>query len=120
MLAKELKIKTLIRQRQVILEESKNIKVNGNPCVTYIGDIYPENKEYFINLGYTINTYDSIDVILSVGAPINILQPDYDISLTEAEIGQSTIDAESIARFEKMLENMENLGLERDENQFLN
>ena len=56
MLAKEVKIKTILKQRSFIengLSLAPHNK-DGDPSFRYIGYLYPENARYFRNKGYDI------------------------------------------------------------------
>ena len=102
MLAKDIKIKTILRQRAFIAEqllqsgESKNR--DGDPAYQYSGHIYPENIEYFENEGYDVTPVKS-DMLTAMlkGLPIHIFTPKEDI-----ELGMNDMqDAEALLKQEQ-------------------
>ena len=91
MLAKELKIKTLERQKCFIegmLRESAE-KEDGNVCISYVGDIYEENIKYLEDEGFYIyREISSAAMAVTRGVPINIITINENrvkLNLTEIE-----------------------------------
>ena len=86
MLAKDIKVKTLLRQRTFIEElltklgNSKNR--DGHPAYSYIGYVYPENIEYFENEGFDVTLVKS-DLLTAdlKGLPLHVFIPKEDIEL---------------------------------------
>ncbi len=92
MLAKELKIRTLMKQRNYI-EDSINrsqYNVDGDTSIIYVGKIYPENLAYFKGQGYAVDTYSSDAILKSAGGrPINLIYISADVRLSKEEIERS-------------------------------
>ena len=102
MLAKDIKVKTLLRQRDYIEKElskagdSKNR--DGDPTYTYCGCIYPENIEYFENEGFDIALVKS-DMLTAAlrGHRLYLFTPKEDI-----ELGMNDMqDAEELLKKEQ-------------------
>ena len=92
MLAKEIKIMTILKQREFIRQQLEDTvyAVNGNPTYTYIGHIYPENLEYFYKDGWDIREVKCETLIADAeGLPIWLLAPKDDIILTEEEMQEA-------------------------------
>ena len=63
MLAKEMKIKNLRLQREVIREELKNSFFEGEASYTYLGEVFPENVKYFQEVeGFEVTKLDSEEI----------------------------------------------------------
>jgi len=88
MLAKEIKIKTMKKQREFIKKQlslAGNSK-DGDPCYKYVGHVCPENIAYFENEGYKVTCLDYDAVIAETkGYPIYVFIVG-DIELTEDEL----------------------------------
>ena len=92
MLAKELKIKTLMKQRKYIEDMISNTQYNvdGDTSIVYVGKIYPENLAYFNAQGYAVDTYSSDDILKSAGGrPINLIYISNEVRLSKEEIERS-------------------------------
>ena len=83
MLAKEMKIKNLKRQREFIKKQLSASREDGVTSYPFVGDILPEVKIYFESEGYTITPVKS-DILLALtkGQPVHLfkINPDYRIS----------------------------------------
>ncbi|MBQ2835882.1 MAG: hypothetical protein IJE68_03510 [Clostridia bacterium] len=102
MLAKDIKIKTLLRQRAFIEEQlssaSDSRNEDGDPAYCYTGYIYPENIEYFKNEGFDVTRVKS-DMLTAArkGLPSYLFTPNNDI-----ELGMNDMqDAEELLEKEK-------------------
>ena len=87
MLAKELKIKTLKKQREFIKEHVKNGdgSPDGDTSYIFIGYVYPEVIEYFHSEGINAEEIKS-DILTAItgGRPIYLFTVG-DVTLTEEE-----------------------------------
>ena len=85
-LAKEMKIRNLKLQREVIREELKNSFFEGEASYTYIGDVFSENVEYFQNVeGFDVRKIDNDDVRKEFGGyPLYVFSA-ANVELTEEE-----------------------------------
>lgn len=54
MLAKESKIANILKQREYIKKMLLAPRKDGNPSYVYVGQVFPENIEYFEREGFTI------------------------------------------------------------------
>lgn len=91
MLAKEVKIQTLERQKQFLekrLKEQRKRK-NGDPTYIFRGYLYPENRQYFDREGYDIE-----DVKLTLTETVHIFTPQDTVRLTPEEREESQKYAE--------------------------
>ena len=95
MLAKELKIQNLKRQREFIdlrlQEYLKNPPIDGGVTFTYYGKLFPETISYFTSNGFNVSclTVDSAANTrfgLPVGLPIYCFSVSDDIALTDEEL----------------------------------
>jgi len=89
MLAKNMKIQTLMRQRYFIekmIKASCKENKDGNGIYVYKGIVYPENINYFTDEGFAIRVLDSERIIIEYGAPYYIFYPKAEIELSEDEI----------------------------------
>ena len=90
MLAKELKVRELIRQRNFIKGELKTPRPDGDPSYRYIGYVFPENKKHFEENGYNVTTFFGVEVLpVTEGKPLNVFTPKDDIILTAEEEAES-------------------------------
>lgn len=108
MLAKNMKIQTLMAQRHFIIEMMKKVykeREDGNAIFLYKGIIYPENIRYFSDEGFAIRTLDSERIIAEYGVPLNVFYPKAEIELNESEIMMS----------EELVKKTDNLTDEDDE-----
>ena len=92
MLAKELKIRNLKRQREHIknaLSSVDSVRKDGNTAYGYAGDLYPEVRKYFEDEGFTITKIES-DKLTSMngGLPTYIFTVG-EVELTEGELKQA-------------------------------
>lgn len=88
MLAKELKIKTMKRQREFILRQLSNAdnRDDGDTAYRYVGHIYPEVIEYFENEGFVVTQVNSeLMSAISRGLPVYVFTVG-DIKLSEEEL----------------------------------
>ena len=92
MLAKELKIKTILKQRQfienMILMKSKNN--DGDPACPYVGHLYVENIQYFKDMGFDVKYVES-DALKAdfKGLPAYIFTPSDEIVLSDEEMKEA-------------------------------
>lgn len=92
MLAKEIKIKSIKRQREFIkkkLDEITTSREDGNTTYIYIGDVFPEVIKYFENEGFVVTPINN-DMMLALHSGL----PTYrftigDIELSEEELKQA-------------------------------
>ena len=91
MLAKEIKIKTLKKQREFIKEQLSlaHTRKDGDVTYTYRGYVYPEVVEYFKSEGFEVTKVNS-DLLLTVtnGVPIYVFTP-RDVNLSEEELKEA-------------------------------
>lgn len=92
MLAKEMKIRNLKKQREYIrkgLENVATLQDDGDCSYVYVGHIFPEVVSYFESEGYRITQVES-DMLLTMtrGLPINLFTIG-DIKLSEEEVKQA-------------------------------
>lgn len=91
MLAKDVKIRNLKRQREFIRKQLSNAeqRKDGNPAYRYAGHIYPEVIKYFEDEGYVITEVHS-DMLMAAanGMPVYLFVPK-DIKLSEEEMKQA-------------------------------
>ena len=91
MLAKNLKIKNLKRQRKFITDKIEDMVKNppreGNTSFLYIGDIFPENRKYFEQEGFNITLLNYLEYTSeSKGMPIYRFSVKDEIILEEEEL----------------------------------
>lgn len=91
MLAKNLKIKNLKRQRKFITDQIeemvKNPPRDGNTSFLYIGNIFPENRKYFEQEGFNITLLNYLEYTSeSKGMPIYRFSVKDEIILEEEEL----------------------------------
>ena len=91
MLAKKIKIRTILRQREFIVEQMEHeLEEDGNPLYSYCGYIYPENLAYFRTEGFDIVKVMSESVHpVTRGAPYYLFTPKDDINLSEEEMKEA-------------------------------
>lgn len=91
MLAKDVKIRNLKRQREFIRKQLSPTepRKDGNPAYRYAGHIYPEVIKYFEDEGYVITEVHS-DMLTAAanGLPVYLFIPK-DIKLSEEEMKQA-------------------------------
>ena len=88
MLAKELKIKTLKKQREFIKEQLSHgdVRRDGDTAYRYVGHIYPEVIAYFESEGFSVKKVESdLMTALTKGMPTYIFVVG-DVKLTEEEL----------------------------------
>lgn len=98
MLAKKLKIRTLLRQRNYIEEQLNQIGNNEevDPDYCHIGHIFQENIEYFKKEGFEITRVESdMFTAMAEGAPVYLFIPKDDIVLNKEEIKEAERYAEA-------------------------
>lgn len=91
MLAKELKIKTLKKQREFIKNQLSHadVRKDGDTAYPYVGHIYPEVIEYFESEGFIVTKVESdLLTALTKGMPIYIFVVG-DVKLTKEEIQEA-------------------------------
>lgn len=107
MLAKELKIKHLKEQREII--EKGLIRSKG--CYIYVGEIFPENIEYFESQGFEVSII-AVEMLeaLRGGKTTWLISIDSELKLSEEEMKQAeeyvkeeTSAANALADFLKSL-----------------
>ncbi len=118
MLAREIKIRTLVKQQRFIEEQLRATisKEDGNPSYKYIGQVYPEVIEYFEKSGFSVIEVNSSFLrALTHGQPVYLFRISNEIKLTENELKQSAEYAEGDIEedsegeeniFKKFLENL--------------
>ena len=91
MLAKEIKIRNLIRQRDFIKEQLDLTLLNGNAAVSYVGEVFLENFEYFTEEGLTVRKLDSERILAeNMGMPIYVFSArNADLTPKELEKAES-------------------------------
>lgn len=90
MLAKELKIQNIKRQREYLKKTFKKLKHNpdddGDCTILYLGTLYPETISYLVTEGFCVKTLKSESTLaLTNGYPLNIITISDDIKLSESE-----------------------------------
>ena len=94
MLAKNNKIKTLMKQRSFIEKGLSLIpeREDGDPSFRYVGHVYAENRDYFFRQGYHTQKVDTDAVLMATkGYPIWIFVPrdDAEMLLSEEEMEEA-------------------------------
>jgi len=92
MLAKEIKIKTLKKQREFIQEKLSQMvhSEDAHATYSYVGHIYPENVKYFEKEGFVITKVNSETLTaMTQGNNVYIFTIDDIIELTEEEKKQA-------------------------------
>lgn len=93
MLAKEIKIKNIKKQREFIesqLRKVSKLNTDGDISYTYIGYIFPEVQKHFVKEGFKINQYMSDFIAASTnGKPINLFTIKDDVQLSDAELEEA-------------------------------
>ena len=100
MLAKEIKIRNLIRQREFIKKQLDLTLLNGNAAVSYVGEVFPENLDYFHDEeGYDVQRLDSKEILTAnMGMPIYVFSSS-DVKLTPEELEKAeSYDLETALR----------------------
>ena len=100
MLAKEIKIRNLKRQREFIKKQLDLTLLNGNAAVSYVGEVFPENVEYFVDEGgFSIQKIDSERVLAeNMGMPIWVFSA-RSVELTPEELEKAeSYDLEAALR----------------------
>ena len=91
MLAKEIKIKTIKKQREFIKNQLASAinREDGDCAYTYVGHIYPEVIQYFQSEGFVVTLVKS-DLMLAMtkGVPIYLFTVN-SIALSEEELKQA-------------------------------
>ncbi len=89
MLAKEIKIKTLRRQREFIEKQLNASKGDGDTAYRFVGHVYPEVIEYFEKEGFIVTKVES-DVLnmMSRGLPVYLFIVG-DIKLSDEEMKEA-------------------------------
>ena len=107
MLAKELKIKTLKKQREFIEKQLTNrvkFEEDGNASYSYIGCIYPEVKEYFEKEGFEVTLVNSdMALAMSRGVPVYVFTIKDDIKLSDEEMQEAEAYVQDIDEIRKEL-----------------
>ena len=107
MLAKEIKIKNIKKQREFIesqLRKVSELNTDGDISYTYIGYIFPEVQKHFVKEGFKINQYMS-DFIAAFtkGHPINLFTIKDDVVLSDAELEEAENVETTNEKFERIL-----------------
>lgn len=91
MLAKELKIKTLKKQREFIQDQLShaNTRNDGDTAYRYVGHVYPEVIKYFESEGFVVTQVHS-DLLSALvkGMPVYLFTVG-DVELSEEELEQA-------------------------------
>ena len=68
----EMKIKLLMRQREDLAQSIKMLAhwISGHLEVKYMGEIFSENREWLINEGFKIKTYEAHSVEEALECPV--------------------------------------------------
>ncbi len=85
MLAKDQKIKNLKFQREFLEKKLMNC---GGASYPYVGEIFPENKEFLEKEGYNVDLVGK-NLMSTKGLPLYHISVKSDIKLTEEEIAQA-------------------------------
>lgn len=92
MLAKEIKIKTLKKQREFIEEQLKNIpegRDDGDSAYSYVGYVYPEVIKHFEKEGFTVTNVNSDMMLVATrGLPVYLFTVG-DTELSKEELKQA-------------------------------
>lgn len=91
MLAKELKIKTLKKQREFIAEQLSHVDTrgDGDTAYSYVGYIHPEVIKHFESEGFVVTPVKSDMLnVATKGKPVYVFTIG-DIELTEEELQQA-------------------------------
>lgn len=91
MLAKELKIKTLKKQRKFIKDQLSHADAgnDGNTAYRYAGHVYPEVIKYFESEGFVVTqVHSELLTALANGMPVYLFAVG-DVELSEEELEQS-------------------------------
>ena len=106
-LARQIKITTLMRQRDFIElrindrsrdinpdksvdEQFKDEDYCGDPSYTYVGYVYPENVRYFQAEGFDVQEIHPQDgFAITRGHPVFLFTPSATVQLTQKELAQS-------------------------------
>ena len=93
MLAKELKIATLKKQREFIekaLKKLSELREDGNSSLVYAGVVYPEVIKHFKEEGFTVKLIHSDSLLSKTGGnPIYLFAVDDEVDLSEEELKQA-------------------------------
>lgn len=92
MLAKELKIKNLRKQREFIEEQlsNANCREDGATTYRYIGNIYPEVIEYFEEEGFAVTkVQNDLLTAMTEGKPVYVFSVRDDLKLTDEELKEA-------------------------------
>jgi len=93
MLAKELKIKALLSQRDYIKQRLENslYEEECSICFVYVGEVFSENIKYFENEGFAVTKLSSGNFeLLYGGIPAYLFSVD-DIQLSTEELLQADL-----------------------------
>ncbi len=92
MLARDIKIRQLIEQREYIERKLEGAmeRRNGDCSYIYTGHLYPENVEYFRREGFSINLVES-DALkaTTMGVPVFLFTIAIDVRLNDEEVRKS-------------------------------
>lgn len=94
MLAKEIKIKNLKKQREFIRKQLANAAAmeDGDISYVYIGYIFSEVVEYFENEGFKVERIeDKLPIPLAKGRPAYLFTINDDIELTKEELEEAEV-----------------------------
>lgn len=92
MLATEIKIKALKKQREFIEAQLKRIpeREDGDSAYPYVGHVYAEVIKYFEEQGFTVTRLQSDSLMsFSRGMPVYLFTVDDSIALTAEELKQA-------------------------------
>lgn len=92
LLAKEIKIQTMRKQREYIRNQLLKVakSVDGDTAYCYMGHVFPEVIKYFEKEGFTVTKVQSeLLTAMTKGIPVYVFTIDDFIELTEAELQQA-------------------------------
>lgn len=92
LLAKEIKIQTIRKQREFIRKQLLETKKNkdGDTAYCYVGHIFPEVIKYFEKEGFTITKVQSeLLSAMTKGVPVYVFTIDDLVKLSEEELQQA-------------------------------
>lgn len=94
MLAKEVKIKNIKRQREFIKRQLKKLlehpSKDGDTAYRYVGYVFPEVSSYFEDEGYVVKRLDSDRILAATnGSPMFLFTIGNQIILTKEELEEA-------------------------------
>ena len=92
LLAKEIKIQTIRKQREFIRKQLLKVarSVDGDASYRYVGHVFPEVIKYFEEEGFVVTKVQS-DLLLAMtkGVPVYVFAIDDLVKLSEEELQQA-------------------------------